>query len=58
MSKYCPILNRKVVYLVCLECDEKICQEKTTDLPKTNHIGVNRPVEPFYAKEKAKESLL
>jgi hypothetical protein len=30
MSKYCPILERNVVYLDCLDCDEKLC-EKTMD---------------------------
>lgn len=54
MSKYCPILNRKVVYLDCLECDEKICQKETMDQSKTNHIGVKRPVESFYTKGKCK----
>lgn len=54
MSKYCPILNRKVVYLDCLECDEKICQKETMDQSKTNHIGVKRPVESFYKKGKCK----
>lgn len=32
MSKYCPLLNRKVVYLECTDCDEKIC-EKTPNEP-------------------------
>lgn len=26
MSKYCPVLKRKVVYLDCLECEEKPCE--------------------------------
>ena len=26
MAKFCPILNRKVVYLDCLECDDKQCE--------------------------------
>ncbi len=26
MSKLCPILNEKVVYLECLECEDKECQ--------------------------------
>lgn len=25
MAKYCPIVNKKVVYLACLECEEKLC---------------------------------
>lgn len=28
MAKLCPIINEKVVYLQCLECDEKPCKEK------------------------------
>ena len=27
MAKICPITNKKVVYLKCLECDEKVCEE-------------------------------
>ena len=26
MSKFCPLVNEKVVYLDCLECDNKICK--------------------------------
>lgn len=25
MSKYCPLVNRNVVYLDCMECDDKVC---------------------------------
>lgn len=28
MSNYCPIVRRPVLYLDCLECEEKICKEK------------------------------
>ena len=28
MSKLCPIKNEKVLYLDCLECEDKICKEK------------------------------
>lgn len=28
MSKYCPIVQRPVLYLDCIECEEKICKEK------------------------------
>lgn len=27
MSKFCPTLKRKVIYLDCLECEEKLCEE-------------------------------
>ena len=23
MSKYCPVLERKIVYLICEDCDDK-----------------------------------
>lgn len=26
MAKMCPLVNRPVVYLECLECDEKVCR--------------------------------
>jgi hypothetical protein len=32
MSKYCPLLERNVVYLDCLECDERICEEKVENI--------------------------
>lgn len=28
MAKYCPILNEKVTYLYCQECDDKICEKE------------------------------
>ena len=28
MSKYCPILKRKIIYLDCLECEDKQCEKK------------------------------
>ena len=27
MSKFCPITNSKVVYLECLDCEEKLCEK-------------------------------
>jgi len=27
MSKFCPIQNRKVIYLDCLDCEEKKCRQ-------------------------------
>ena len=29
MAKFCPIIQEKVVYLTCLECETKECKEKT-----------------------------
>ena len=26
MSKMCPIVNAKVVYLECLECEDRVCE--------------------------------
>lgn len=28
MAKYCPILNRKVTYICCQECEERKCEEE------------------------------
>lgn len=41
MSKYCPIINAKVVYLECLECENKVCTHIHTESkqPSTNNIG-------------------
>lgn len=27
-SKYCPIVDHKVTYMFCEDCEEKICLEK------------------------------
>lgn len=37
MSKYCPIINGKVVYLECLECEEKKCRD--TNAKNTNSFN-------------------
>ena len=26
MAKFCPVTNDKVLYLECLECEDKICK--------------------------------
>lgn len=31
MSKLCPITNEQVVYLVCQECEDKVCQRASCD---------------------------
>ena len=28
MSKFCPFFNKIVLYLDCVECDDKPCKEK------------------------------
>lgn len=42
MAKYCPIVNKRVVYLECAECEEKLCKKENqyTFDPAyaTNHI--------------------
>lgn len=45
MAKICPITNDKVLYLDCLECEEKICKK---------HTGGNKIVKKEQ-KEKEKE---
>lgn len=47
MAKYCPLINKKVVYLRCLDCDVKYeCQtgqlkdSKEIDHGKTNSSGM------------------
>lgn len=31
MSKFCPVLNHNVVYLVCQECDDKVCMHSNSE---------------------------
>jgi hypothetical protein len=33
MSKFCPIQNRKVVYIDCIECEDKICKNNKSQKP-------------------------
>ena len=28
MAKFCPIINEPVVYLMCQECEEKVCLQR------------------------------
>lgn len=28
MSKYCPVIKQKVLYLTCLECEDKVCEKE------------------------------
>lgn len=28
MAKFCPITNKNVIYMTCLECDDKICKKE------------------------------
>ena len=27
MSKFCPAINQQVLYMTCLECDDKVCKK-------------------------------
>ena len=36
MSRFCPIQNENVVYLTCLECEDKVCL-----LPHVNPNEIN-----------------
>ena len=28
MSKYCPIVERKITYQFCQDCDDRVCEQK------------------------------
>ena len=69
MSKFCPIVNSRVVYLTCQECDNRVCEKpqkpQVTILPKkskpindvsTNSNAASEPVqEPQNECENASE---
>lgn len=46
MSKICPLINSKVVYLECLECEDKICMRIKDK--------ITTPREPFLASNPSK----
>lgn len=33
MAKLCPVTNKKVPYLTCLECEDKVCQNEHVSVP-------------------------
>lgn len=48
MSKYCPVLKQKVLYLTCLECEDKVCKkenlfvnDKVSDISENNILDKN-----------------
>lgn len=57
MSKFCPHTNSKVVYLVCQECEDRICERpnrpRVTILPKKDKDTTKADSAP----QKATESL-
>lgn len=36
MAKYCPIINGPVLYLECLECEEKECKKPSNNNTESN----------------------
>ena len=48
MSKYCPITNSNVVYLECLDCDEKLCEK---NINKTEQLDIKENNEETSRKE-------
>ena len=43
MAKYCPLRNGPVLYLDCLECEDKVCKEK--DKARSNEGSDTKPKE-------------
>ena len=41
MAKWCPITGEKVLYLECLECDDKICKNLNKKNKQTNRKSSN-----------------
>ena len=46
MAIYCPITKTKVVYLTCLECENKICKEDK-DEKNTAKETAEKPSKPI-----------
>ena len=53
MAKLCPITNKKVIYLTCLECEEKLCEQETVTEKPTKMIP---PMPNEYVPEKTKKN--
>ena len=47
--KICPVTNDKVLYLACMECEEKKCKESA---PCKNEAGTTRE-DPWEGKKQA-----
>lgn len=41
MAKHCPLYNCKVLYLDCLECENKICKKEINKNVKRNKETIN-----------------
>lgn len=49
MSKFCPITGGRVVYLVCQECTDRACEQRSkyaNIFPKQNNESRTTPMEP------------
>ena len=49
MSKYCPIVGHTVVYLDCLECEERVCEKRNISavtIPPKNEKPVEVNLKP------------
>lgn len=50
MAKYCPVIGQRVVYLTCLECEDKVCMKPSTPVEKpdnkVNNNDENNKQEP------------
>ena len=42
MAKYCPIVGQRVVYLTCLECEDKVCMKPSCSTTKSTEEFANR----------------
>lgn len=46
MARFCPLVNRRVVYLDCLECENKVCKnkqpKKTGIITQKDNISVEK----------------
>ena len=40
MAKWCPIIKENVLYLECLECEDKPCREFERKTPEQEHPGL------------------
>lgn len=45
MAKFCPVQNRKVLYLECLECEEKECRKEKVKQIDSAMNESTKPVE-------------
>lgn len=39
MAKMCPVTGEYVLYMTCLECDDKECKNITSQINKDNATG-------------------